>query len=118
MPEPYTNSPSCTSCKKAVDEEIAQTVDIPGENDFNKLLAETVNRLKENDEFRSDYTAMNLHDRDIKKAAREEGIAEGQQEKAIEDALILIKDFHAEPELAAKKMNAPLDKVLATLNTK
>ena len=65
---------------------------------------------------------MNLHDRDIKKAAREEGIAvgllQGQQEKAIEDALILIKDFHAEPELAAKKMNAPLDKVLATLNTK
>ena len=30
----------------------------------------------------------------------------------------LAKDFHAEPELAAKKMNAPLDKVLATLNTK
>ena len=57
---------------------------------------------------------MNLHDRDIKKAAREEG----QQQKAIEDALILIKDFHAEPELAAKKINAPLDKVLATLNTK
>ena len=86
----------------------------PGENGFNKLLAETVKRLKENDEFRSDYTAMNLHDRDIKKAAREEG----QQEKAVEAALILIKDFHAEPELAAKKMNAPLDKVLATLNTK
>ena len=37
---------------------------------------------------------MNLHDRDIKKAAREEGIAEGQMQKAIEDAKrMLIKKY-------------------------
>ena len=57
---------------------------------------------------------MNLHDRDIKKAAKEEGI----QQKAIEAALILIKDFNTEPELAAKKMNAPLEKVLEALKDK
>ncbi len=60
----------------------------PGENDFNKLLSETVERLKDNDEFRKDYTAMNLHDRDIKKAAKEEGI----QQQAIESAKKMLAD--------------------------
>lgn len=41
-----------------------------------------------------------------------EGLAEGQQQKAIEDALTLIKEYKEDPEIAAKKMNAPLDKVL------
>ena len=34
----------------------------PAENDFCKMLSDTVERLKENDKFRSDYAAMNLHD--------------------------------------------------------
>ena len=55
---------------------------------------------------------MNLHDRDIKKAAKEEG----RNEKAVEAALMLIKEYHETPEVAAKKMNAPLDKVLEALN--
>lgn len=44
--------------------------------------------------------------------AREEGLAKGQQQKAIEAALTLIKEYKEVPEIAAKKMNAPLDKVL------
>ena len=80
----------------------------PAGNDFNKLISDTVEKLKDNDEFRSDYAAMNLHDRDIKKAAKEEGI----QQKAIEDAVMLINEYHEKPEIAAQKMNAPLDKVL------
>lgn len=44
-----------------------------------------------------------------------EGLAEGALQKAIEAAIVLIKDFNATPELAAKKMNAPLDKVLEAL---
>ena len=59
---------------------------------------------------------MNLHDRDIKKAAKEKGRAEGRNEKAVEAALMLIKEYHETPEVAAKKMNAPLDKVLEALN--
>lgn len=46
---------------------------------------------------------------------RAEGLAEGALQKAIEAAIVLIKDFNATPELAAKKMNAPLDKVLEAL---
>lgn len=43
---------------------------------------------------------------------REEGISIGAREKAIEDALLLIKEFNVSPEIAAQKMNAPLEKVL------
>jgi len=46
---------------------------------------------------------------------RAEGLTEGALQKAIEAAIVLIKDFNATPELAAKKMNAPLDKVLEAL---
>ena len=44
-----------------------------------------------------------------------EAFQQGTQQKAVEDAIILIKDFNAEPELAATKMNAPLEKVLEAL---
>ena len=51
--------------------------------------------------------------------AREEGLAkgldEGMQKKAVEDALLLIKDYKAAPEVAAEKMNAPLELVLEAL---
>ena len=53
------------------------------------------------------------------RAFRREGFAdgytEGKQEKAVEDAVMLISDFNVEPQLAAQKMNAPLDKVLEIL---
>ena len=84
----------------------------PNENELSQELSETVSRLKDDDEFRKDYAAMNLHDRDIKKAAKEEGIIEGAQQKAIEAAIMLINEYHEKPEIAAQKMNAPLDKVL------
>ena len=42
---------------------------------------------------------------------------EAKEEKAVEAALVLIKDFHAEPEVATQKMNAPLDKVLESFSS-
>ena len=47
---------------------------------------------------------------------REDGIEEGMQQKAVEAALVAIKEFGASPEVAAQKMNAPLDKVIEALN--
>lgn len=79
----------------------------PGENDFNKLISDTVAKLKDNDEFRSDYAAMNLHDRDIKKAAKEEGI----QQQAIESAKNLLREGDS-PEKVARCIGLPLEKVL------
>ena len=39
-------------------------------------------------------------------------------EKAVEDALLLIKDYKADPKTAAEKMGAPLEKVLAAIQIK
>ena len=60
---------------------------------------------------------MNLHDRDIQRAAKREGIAQGSLQKAIEAAVIAVRDFNVTPQVAAEKMNAPLNKVLEKLNT-
>jgi hypothetical protein len=86
--------------------------DEPGEDDFSKRLSEFVAKVKENEKFRKEFANMNLHDFDIMTEAKEEGI----QEKAIENALTLIRDYNALPEVAAEKMGAPLDKVLEALN--
>ena len=54
---------------------------------------------------------MNLHDRDIKKAAKEEGLAEGIQQKAIEDAKrMLIKKYPTDD--ISEITGLPLEKVL------
>ena len=83
----------------------------PGEGAFNKRLSEHVAKIKDNEKFRSEYAAMNLHDQDIIRIAKKEA----SEEKAVEDALMLIKEFNASPEIAAQKMNAPLNLVLEAL---
>ena len=83
----------------------------PGEDDFSKRLSEFVAKVKENEKFRKEFSDMNLHDFDIMTEAAEEAT----QQKAVEAALVAIKEFGASPELAAEKMGAPLDKVLEAL---
>ncbi len=91
----------------------------PGEDDFTNQLSSLVEQIKDNEKFRRDYAAMNLHDRDITRAAKREGLrqglAQGAQQKAVEAAVIAVKDFNITPQIAAEKMNAPLDKVLEGL---
>ena len=87
------------------------STDEPGKDDFSNRLSSLVEKIKDDEEFRSDYAAMNLHDRDIQRAARREE----NLQKAIEDAVIAVKEFKVSPQLAAEKMNAPLDKVLEKL---
>ncbi len=55
---------------------------------------------------------MNLHDRDIKKAAKEEGILEGQQQQAIAAAINLLKMDKLSPGEIAQSQGLPLEKVL------
>ena len=81
-----------------------------GEDDFANHLEETVKKLIENDKFRKDYLAMNLHDRDITRQAKQEGITEGAQQKAIEDA----KAFYSNGvpiEIIAKSQNMTTEQV-------
>ena len=55
----------------------------PGDDDFSKRLSLLVEKIKDNEKFRRDYAAMNLHDRDIIRATRREAIHEVQIETAI-----------------------------------
>ena len=54
---------------------------------------------------------MNLHDRDIMKIAREEGITQGQQQKAIEDASNMLTEKIA-PEVVSRCTGLSVEKVL------
>ena len=84
--------------------------DEPGEDDFNKRLSATVEKIKENEKFRSDYAAMNLHDRDITRMAKREGIEEGARNKAIENAKNFLKEKIA-PEVIARCVGLTLQEV-------
>ncbi|MCR4948684.1 MAG: hypothetical protein K6A15_05985 [Treponema sp.] len=66
-------------------------------------------------ENKQDLIKFITRDDEGRKQGLAEGLAEGALQKAIEAAIVLINDFNATPELAAKKMNAPLDKVLEAL---
>ena len=76
-----------------------------GEDDFSNRLAATVKNLIENDKFRNDYLAMNLHDRDITRAAKKEGA----EEKAIENAKALLADGKYTAEEISKLLNIPVE---------
>ena len=43
---------------------------------------------------------------------QKEAFEDGQQQKAVEAAMLLINEYNETPEVAAQKMNAPLEKVL------
>ena len=47
-----------------------------------------------------------------------EAFKQGEQKKAVEDAIMLVQKYNATPEAAAKDMNAPLDLVLEGLKKK
>ena len=87
----------------------------PGEDPFAKQLKDFVLKARQNEKFKREYLAMNLHDRDMMKIGEREGIAKGEEKKAVENALTLIRDYNASPEAAAEKMGAPLELVLDAL---
>ncbi|MCR4953110.1 MAG: hypothetical protein K6A43_03450 [Treponema sp.] len=75
----------------------------PGEDDFSSKLSALVEKIKENDKFRRDYAGMNLHDRDLIRAA--------SQEKAEEIAIELIKEGDS-PEKISRCIGLSIEKVL------
>ena len=85
---------------------------------FTDKLKSITERIKQNELLKTEYLAVNLHDFDIRREALKEGREEGARTKAIEAAVMLVKDFNATPELAAEKMNAPLEDVLEALKGK
>ena len=86
----------------------------PGEDDLANRLKALVEKAKQDETLRQEYLRMNLHDYDMIRIGREEGA----KQKAVEDAVMLVKDFKIEPEVAAEKIGAPLDKLLEVLKLK
>ncbi len=82
----------------------------PGEDDFSNRLSDLVEIIKDNEIFRSDYAAMNLHDRDIMRLAKKEGLEEGALQKAIETATNMLND-KIPVENIARYVDLPLEKV-------
>lgn len=83
-----------------------------GEDDFANYLSSMVEKIKQDEEFRSLYLSMNLHDFDIREEAKEEGIQQGIQQQAIEAAINLLKMKLGTPEQIAQAQGLPLEKVL------
>ncbi|MBR4789452.1 MAG: hypothetical protein IK024_01020, partial [Treponema sp.] len=82
-----------------------------GEDDFTNRLEAIVAKLKDNDEFRSDYAAMNLHDYDLTTRAEEVGREKGALEKAIEAAKNLLRMGLLSHEQIAQAEELPLEKI-------
>lgn len=58
----------------------------PGEDPFAKQLEDFVAKARQNEKFKREYLAMNLHDRDMMKIGEREGVAKGAEQKALEAA--------------------------------
>ena len=98
--------------------------DEPGKDSFSVRLSSTVEKLKNDDKFRSTYLAMNLHDFDIKKEAFEKGMNEGlgkgllkgAQQTKIETAENLLKMNLGTYKQIAQASGLPLEQILELKN--
>ena len=88
--------------------------------DYNsEKIAMLQQQIKENEKFRRDYAAMNLHDRDITRAAKQEGLrqgllqglSQGAEQKAVEAAKNLLKMELLSIEQIAMVEGLPLETV-------
>ena len=80
-------------------------------------LSKYVTDAKHNTQWRLQYMTVETLERYAYENGLEQGLAEGAQQKAVEDALMLIREYKETPQVAAKKMNAPLDKVIEAYNS-
>lgn len=80
----------------------------PGTDDFASRLSAVVEKLKENEKFRQEYAAMNLHDQDLIRETRKETL----QQKAIETAENFLKMNVGTPEQISQGTSLPLEQVL------
>ena len=80
----------------------------PGTDDFASRLSAVVEKLKENEKFRQEYAAMNLHDQDLIRETRKEAL----QQKAIETAENFLKMNVCTPEQIAQGTGLHLEQVL------
>ena len=83
----------------------------PGRDGFSSRLSAIVENIKLNDIFRSQYAAMNLHDRDLIRQVKKEALAEGIQQKAQETAENLLRMNVLSLEQVSQCTGLPLEEV-------
>ena len=76
----------------------------PGEDEYSNNLFATVEKLKDNEKFRLEYAAMNIHDMDL--------IRESKKEQALEAARNLLAMNILTPEQIAQAEGLSLEQVL------
>ena len=107
---------NASAWKKETDEKVRSFLKFVSRNkpsdDFTDGLLKSIAEVKRNEIFRKEYMSMGVWETDIRDIAKQQGA----QEKALEDALILVRDFNVPPEIAAEKMGASLDAVLNALH--
>lgn len=82
--------------------------DESGQDGLSKRLDALVKKMKENDKFRQEYMAMNLHDYDMIRKGREEGA----RQQALEAAANLLRMGVLTPEQIAQAQGLSLEEVL------
>jgi predicted transposase/invertase (TIGR01784 family) len=80
-------------------------------NAFTDKVKRLVDNAKRNTQWRKQFMDWERE----KTYSFNRGVEQGAQQKAVEAALVAVKEFGATPETAAEKMGAPLDKVLEAL---
>ena len=83
-------------------------------DDYTNSLQDYVKAVKKNAQWKEQYMTYER----IQAYAYDNGKEAGAQQKAVEAAIMLVHDYNATPEVAAQKMNAPLELVLEGLKTR
>ncbi len=112
------------TCAKMIDNEDVKSffdflVSNNAGSNYTAKLEDYVKDAKHNMQWRMQYMTLERMQayayNDGKEAGIKLGIEAGEQQKAIEDAVTLVKKYNATPEVAAADIGAPLDKVLEAL---
>ena len=85
-------------------------------NESTSAFADRISKLVENAKHNTQWRKQYMDWEREKAVSFRLGKEEGEQQKAVEDAIIAVKEFNATPEYAAQKMNAPLELVLQELS--
>ncbi len=107
------------NCDKILNERqkafLRMVIENKASDEFTGKVKKLVDDAKRNAQWRKQYMEWEREKTYIREDAIEEGRSQGKEEKAVEAALTLIRDYNETPEVAAEKMGAPLDLVLEAL---
>ena len=103
------------NCDKLLNEEQKAFLKMVSNNKSSNAFTDKVKKLVDNAKRNTQWRKQFMDWEREKTYSFNRGLEQGAQQKAVEDALTLIRDYNATPEAAAEKMGAPLDKVLEAL---